>query len=373
MYTERRRWKRKSWAVLVWGLAAFLAGNAVLGLLLLWHDPDFCDAEYQIRLRSLKAHHADAPNRPLALILGSSRPANGLRPVSIAAGAALTREQPLVFNFSLLGAGPIRQLLVLRRVLAEGVRPRWVFVEVWAPLLMQLGLWTEENALKQRVDLYWTDVPLLSHLYHQYDWPIRNVVARTAAPAVHCRTWLIKRYARFLVPRATDEDMKKFDVPWHTLDGDGWLSFPFKRCDEATFRRRAEEDEKTRMKPILDAFSVGPVSDRALRDLLQLCRDEGIGTAIYLMPEHSILRSWYPQATQARLADYLRQLSEAYQTSVTDLRDSWPDSDFGDITHLLPEGASKFSERFGREVVRPMIEGRPFSRDPKRSAIRGAL
>jgi hypothetical protein len=357
MHNERRHLRRKSWTVLVWALALFLAGNAVLGVLLVRHDPDFCDAEYQLRFRSLRARLAEAPGRPLALILGSSRPANGLRPASIAAGAALADPQPIVFNYSLLGAGPIRQLVVLRRLLASGIKPRWVFVEVWAPLLMQLGLWTEENALKQRVDLYWTDVPILSRLYHQYDWPIRNVVARTAAPAVHCRTWLIKRYAPFLVPRTSADDMKKFDVPWRTLDGDGWLSFPFKRCDEEAFRRRAEEEEKARMKPILDSFAVGPVSDRALRELLDLCRRQGIGTALYLMPEHSILRNWYPEATQTRLADYLHQLSVAYETPVFDLRARWPDSDFGDITHLLPEGASAFSERFGREVYRPVLEG----------------
>lgn len=357
MQTERRRWSRKSWAALLWGLALFAAGHIALGLLLMKRNPEFCDAEYQMRWRSLQSHLAAAPGRPLALILGSSRPANGMRPISIAEGAALGERTPIVFNFSLLGAGPIRQLLVLRRLLAEGVRPRWVFVEAWAPLMMQLGFWTEEKSLKEQVELHWVDVPLLARLYRELDWPLRNVVERTATPAVHCRTWLLKRYARFLVPRTAADDLKGIDVPWRTLDDDGWLAFPFHRCSEEEFRRRADEDEKARMKPILESFAVGAVPDRAYRELLAECRDAGIAAMLYVMPEHSILRSWYPAATLTRLSDYLRQLSETYRTPVFDMRDWQADGDFGDIVHVLPQGALSFSERFGREILRPLIEG----------------
>ena len=40
----------------------------------------------------------------------------------------------MLFNFGMVGAGPLVELVVLRRLLAEGVRPDLLLVEVLPPL-----------------------------------------------------------------------------------------------------------------------------------------------------------------------------------------------------------------------------------------------
>ena len=38
---------------------------------------------------------------------------------------------PVVFNYGILGAGPVLELLTLRRLLADGVHPDCIIVEAW--------------------------------------------------------------------------------------------------------------------------------------------------------------------------------------------------------------------------------------------------
>ena len=363
MRARPRRIRVRSRAALLWALLSFLGGQALLGLLLSRPEQDIFDPEYNLHWHRLRARQQESPGRPLALIVGSSRTANGLHPASVCRGAAPDAPEVTLFNFSLLGGGPVRELLTVRRLLAAGVRPEWLFIEVWPPYLTQAGWYREEQALRERIDLYWVDVPSLTRLYHDCWQPIRSVVARAAAPAVHARVPLVDRYAGFLLPRLVAYELRNRDVGWRTLDDAGWLAMPLARDDPATFRRRLDTELKPAMKPLLDAFTVNDVADRALRELLDLCRAHGIRAAFLLLPEHSGLRDCYPAATQAALAEYLRRLDEEYRTPILDLRTWSSDDDFTDPVHLSVEGARAFSARFGREVYRPLLRGRPLPGD----------
>lgn len=361
MHATPRRIRVRSRTALLWALVCFLGGQALLGLLLSRSQQDIFDPEYNVRLSRLRQRLAEAPGRPLALIVGSSRTANGLHPASIRRGAG--EQEPILFNFSLVGAGPVRELMTVRRLLAAGVRPAWLFIEVWPPFLPQMGFYREELALQNLVDLYWVDVPSLVRLYDDCWGPASNIVARLLAPAIHARVPLVDRYANFLLPRLTAYELRNRDLPWRTLDDSGWLAMPLPRDDDETFRRRVETDLKPKIKPLLDAFQVSDVSDRALRELLDLCRANGIRPLFLLLPEHSALRACYPAQTQARLADYLRRLGDEYQAPALDLRAWSADADFNDHSHLTPDGAQSFSARFGREVYQPLLRGHPLARD----------
>ena len=90
--------RRRPWAALAAGVAAFLAS----GLALLWcaegARPELGDPEYGRKLARLRARRAGRPGRLLVLALGSSRVAMGLRPGLLRASAG----DPLVFNFGIL-------------------------------------------------------------------------------------------------------------------------------------------------------------------------------------------------------------------------------------------------------------------------------
>jgi hypothetical protein len=361
MHDKGGRSRGKSRAALLWTLVCFLAGQAVLGLHLYRRHPEMCDPEFNFRLRDLKARLTEAPGRPLALVLGSSRPAFGFRPASARDQGAAANPEPVLYNFGMLGAGPVRERMLLRRLLRSGIKPDWLFVEVWTPFLPQRGFFGEEHLVFGR-DMYWPDVPVMSRLYHRAWEAFGNVFEQTLAPAVHYRTRLLDRYAPFLLPPFASMELGFGDLAWAKLDGSGWEPSPFDRPDAAGFATQLEQGANL-TRPLLNDFSISAVADNALRDLLEECRTHGIRTALFVMPEHSTLRSWYPPATQAELTAFLRGLGDDYQTPVIDARAWCADEDFTDYCHLRPQGARAFSERFGREVYRPLLEGRPLAKD----------
>lgn len=99
-------------------------------------------------------------------------------------------------------------------------------------------------------------------------------------------------------------------------------------------------------------WDVSAISDRILRDIAGLCEREGIAFAFYLMPEGDSFREWMGPSGRKKLASYLDSLSNDLNVPVFDSSQWLQDDAFTDGHHLLPSGARRFSERFGREVFR---------------------
>jgi hypothetical protein len=357
MNTNKSRFHNQARAAVIWALVCFLVGHLIYGVYLHRRHPEFYDPEFSFRLRDLKRRLSEAPDRPLALAVGSSRVAFGFHPASVSGPGAAGDREPILFNLAMLGVGPVRERLVLRRVLNEGIKPRWLIIEVWAPFLPHAGFFREEpNVFKH--DVYWSDLPVLSRVYNRSGEAVNLLIEKNLTPALHYRARLLDRRARFLVPPAFVSEMAFDDVSWAGLDGFGWVPAPFPRPKPTEFTVLLERDKKL-IKPLLDDFHVSEVSDQALRDLLDDCRVHDIEPVLLLMPEHSELRQWYAPKTRLTLTAYLRQLSDVYRTPVIDARTWVDDEDFGDCPHLEPHGADVFSERFGREVFRPLVQGRP--------------
>src|SRR5262249_50631116 len=127
---------RRRGAVLGWGLLGFACLQLGLALLLEHHGPEFRDPEYGLKLRCLRQRLAEHPNRPLLLMLGSSRPAVGFRPGVLPPAGDDPDSDPLVFNFALISSGPVLELLCLQRLLDDGIRPDFILVECW-PLMWE--------------------------------------------------------------------------------------------------------------------------------------------------------------------------------------------------------------------------------------------
>ena len=66
------------------------------------------------------------------------------------------RPDPLLFNLSLVGSGPVMELMALRRLYADGVRPDAVVFEYWPPFLREDGPYWEMDRIDPR-RLYPTD------------------------------------------------------------------------------------------------------------------------------------------------------------------------------------------------------------------------
>jgi hypothetical protein len=77
---------------------------------------------------------------------------------------------------------------------------------------------------------------------------------------------------------------------------------------------------------------------------------------LFLMPESTEFRSWYPPPTQEQLSAYLASLRREYGTPLMDARGWVPNDEFWDGHHMLREGAAAFTQRFAAEVVSPLVE-----------------
>jgi hypothetical protein len=239
--------------------------------------------------------------------------------------------------------------MTLHRLVAEGPRPRWVIVEVLPALL---GNGDEEIPVGR---LAWDDLAVLGRssasprrLYA--DWLSTRVL-----PWFSHRFGLLHqlraRLGRWLTSGGGPED-----TVWN-VDGLGWLSL--RSITDRAASARALASERERHAPALQAFHVSRQADQALRELLQLCLREQIQVVLVLMPEGTVYRDWYAPATRDRVDAYLRLIGRAYGVPVVDARDWVPDEGFRDAHHLLPGGAAVFTERFGREVFGPLLQGRP--------------
>src|SRR5581483_4827171 len=142
--TPRQRKVRRARASLLMGTLFFVALQLGLATYIDYCRPELRDAEYGQKLARLRSQLAEAPDRPLIVILGSSRSELGFRPAALPA-LRVDNEPALVFNGALTGSGPVIELLCLRRLLSAGIHPRQVIVEILPPLLHQEGAWAEEK------------------------------------------------------------------------------------------------------------------------------------------------------------------------------------------------------------------------------------
>jgi hypothetical protein len=360
MHNRRQRLRSQARPALLWTLLVFLSGNLVLGLLVNHCHPEFFDAEMSLRLHMLPARQAEAPDRPLALGLGSSRMVLGFHPASVMRQTEPDGPQALLFNFAMFGRGPIGQRMILHRLLQKGIKPKWLFVEVWPPFLTQLSPYVEEPGIFSH-DFYWSDVGIIARLYHRRWEAVGQVIEQSLTPLLFYRQPVLSHYLPSTVPEALRQVLeyskcyRDLCLP-QRFDDFGWVHFDIQYSEvHADKARRAT-------KPLYDRFVVNPVSQRALHDLLEECRAQDIQVLFLLMPDHSLVRSWYP-ALAGKFLPYLRQLSIAYHAPILDTRVWQPDADIPDCCHLSPQGARSFSERFGREVYRPLVQGRPLPKE----------
>src|SRR3954454_9843704 len=120
---------RRGRAAVGWGLLAFLVAAAAQAAAF-DSRPDLYDVEYGARLDLVRARLAEAPGRPLLVAVGSSRLVMAFAPEQLPPVPTADGPDALPFNFGHVGAGPIQNLMDVSRMLADGVRPRWLFLEM---------------------------------------------------------------------------------------------------------------------------------------------------------------------------------------------------------------------------------------------------
>src|SRR5262245_2825844 len=97
--------RRTARAIIIWGAVAFVAVQAVVAASADVLAPEVYDPEYAARLARLQTRRAEHPDRPLLLLLGSSRTGQLFRPEQMPPFADAAGRMVLPFNFSRNGGG----------------------------------------------------------------------------------------------------------------------------------------------------------------------------------------------------------------------------------------------------------------------------
>jgi hypothetical protein len=342
-------------AAVLWGIAAFVAGQLALILILERWRPDLRDPEYGCRLDRLEAQIAANPGRPLLVALGSSRVGAGFRPEVLSPYQTQDGESPLVFNMSLIASGPVMDLLCLRRLLDRGIHPRYALIEVLSPDLYWDGKKLELDICLPPYRLRWSDLPCL-RAYSPRPWnPYRNWAEEQAAPWFSSRFCLLSHY----LPKWVPADVRIRETFWeNSIDSFGWVNTRLVSVTSEQYRKGVDVAQQEYAAPFGEWFHVAPTVDLAMRELLDTCRRENISVALLLMPEGSDFRSWYSPSARANIDSYLDGLCAEYAIPLVDATRWLPDDCFSDSHHLLPLGANRFTERLGREVLPVFLAGR---------------
>jgi hypothetical protein len=343
---------RRSRAALLWALACF-AGCQVL---LLWCmsscRPEWRDPEYGLKLQKLRRRLAErAEQQPQVLLLGSSRVAVGFRPDALPLAQTTAEHTPVVFNYSLCLSGPLLELICLRRLLADGVRPRMILLEVWPPLLTLESVEENKDTSLNILRMRWQDVRLLDH-YASPSWSrYRQWAQAQLAPCSFFRYPLLNRLAPSWLERAD-----RRDINWRGQDDWGWLYVPdYARQSDAETYRVVLQTAHNLSHGVLANLEVREPARQALREILELGHRQHVDISLVLMPESGPFRSWYSSASLARVNELLQQLQTEFGCPVIDARGWAADSDFADGVHLIHDGAGRFSQRLGQLVILPYL------------------
>lgn len=338
-----------------WAMLVFLMVQLTLAIYLNRRQPEVRDPEFGLRLRTLQKRLTENPTSPLVLLLGSSRTMNGLSPAFMAVPRKPDGPAPLVFNFALAGSGSIRELMTYRRLRAAGIKPDWVLIESWPVLWPEDGAFAEQRIIAQD-ELRWTDLPVALRDLPGKIQLLGRTLKGNLVPLMCYRSRLLHTFVPSLVPFNLERQLSQEEDDWTCQDGTGWLPYRKIPADRDALKREVEKGLITAA-PLLNARRIAPNYDRAMRELLESCRADGVSVALFVMPEHSACRGWYTPEARSFVAGYLSSLSREYEISVMDLRDWSADDDFADFCHLAPCGVKALSERFARDVLHPWLNG----------------
>ncbi len=352
--THRSNGRRRTKLIVLSAIGTMLLVQAGFSFVLPWWHPD---TEYRLRKELIQARVAEQPEKPLLVMVGSSRVTTGFDPQQFSDFRTADGRPILSFNFGHLESGPVSNLVQVKRLLRTGIKPRWLIVEV-APM------WCANEWNSYVHNLSWEDVGTVAH-YHSYRKFTGSFLRNHfLVPWFRHRGDLQERYLH---------ETPKRPVQWN-LSAYGWGQ----ECVDVVppdLRRQWTENAHRLLSTLLtDQFQIAPITAGAYRELLALCRKEGIEVALLIMPEGNTYRSWYSPVAEERLQTFLKELSVEYRVPIFDTRPWFDDSFFADSHHLTLQGGRQFSRRLEREILQPWILGTSdLARPPAEVANRSHL
>jgi hypothetical protein len=309
--------------------------------------PEWRDPEYGHRLRRVRWWQHKQPDRPLVLVLGSSRVQMGVSPSVM--NFPDEPGSPLVYNFGYRGGYPLVAWLQLMRLFDAGVKPRAVVfflasseVMAYVPADYSLGMWpTRFSSSDLRRLAPYTENPADSQ---------RELSAARSDP------WTVRRevIVSDLLPQWQLYGTRLAHDGWERMDPRGFVPYPEERMTPEQGVAVWRETRATQSSLIND-YPLGPMTDRVVRDMVNRCRAEGVEVALAWAPESPGYRALYTTAGRARQQSYTRVLRTEVGVRVFPPPEHLDEADFADGYHLLPGGAARYSRWLAEVHLKPWL------------------
>jgi hypothetical protein len=278
------------------------------------------------------------------LFFGSSRFGNA---VSAGTVAQVLRESNATDGFSVfnaaLGAGdPIAMEFLTGQLLAAGIQPWVVVIEILPEVLARRNLW------------------LRFHLGRQFSWPdvwhaLPDLyLGETVSLAVATRFNAVYTFRSEFQQWATEA----LNLPFasanfrHAKARKRKEASPLKPADFEVLRRGAAFAKKS-----LRGYEIGGLNTLALNRMIE--RYSKLGTTVVLVapPVSSPYRTAYRTQINEAYIDYMRRLGDIHSAYFFDYRDRLRDDQFYTSYYTTIDGKLHFSELVAREVLVPLLNG----------------
>jgi hypothetical protein len=318
--------RRRACLALAVGLCVIVVVQVLAGAWLEWRHPELRDPEFTHKWHRLRCQRHAHPDRPLTLILGSSRIGVTLQPHLLPNSAGW-------FNFGLCGARPVLQHLALCRLLDAGVRPTRVVLEYWPPHLC-----AHEDDELDALDpgrLSWSDRTQCYRTWHRLD---AHWLTSMVPVAAHKRALLAHHAPNWLAP--TD----RLEANWRTLDAHGWLRIDAYR--EPGFGGPAHLRHIRHLYAYaFTDWTLSREADTALRASCAIAQAHG--AQVFLLRTPDAFAADYDAASQTAIANHLRTFD--YPTINAS---AWfPATDFVDGVHLCHSASAAFTHRLASPLT----------------------
>jgi hypothetical protein len=313
------------------------------------------------KLKILHARLAEMSDRPLVLMLGSSRIDQAFQAGRLSGQPGPDGRPLLAFNLGVPTVGGMHEMMYLNDLLAEGVRPRLVLVEFVSTHLVRSmrGLQSEEHFTVPA----WISFRQLYFMQRYYTNRRRAWTEwfESRLTPWYGYRWWIHEHLQGL--HSLPE--REFDQSRRPIDPFGWRllrDLPnTPECQSIRWSFAYNMYAQT-----LKNFKMGAKPAQALLDLFDTCRREKIPVALVLPPVSKKFRELFCPEGQAEIDNYVAQLRSRYNLDIIDATEWLDFDDFDDGHHALLSGADKFTTRLIPEIHKLLARTEPQQQQTRR-------
>jgi hypothetical protein len=338
---------RRARSTVVGAIASLIVLNAGLAVVVNLR-PGIRDPLFDLPAERFRQRFAGDHDRPITIaFLGSSRTGGGIRPAVVENMVTAETGRPCVaYNLHVPGNGPVGELVHWRRLVDRGSRPDVVVVEITPARFASIEGVPDEAILLHGDRLTRPELRLVrgygfkAEVIDEYREANLNpwFGFRFQMVGIAMQRWLPPGVVRHEQRAAVDQ---------------GWQQPFFVQRNADHFQAAIEQNRPLLFKPMQEAVFNGPPA-AALREIVRSAKTAGSAVAVWVTPEGSPFRAWYPERVNQELAAFLNELRSA-GAIVADGRTWLPDEAFSDGHHPVRTWADEYTRKVTRGVVLPAV------------------